>query len=238
MILLFLALSIEVRTDSLEKAFAQNHQIETLIELNKCYLITGQFHESMALLGQNERYFPRDGDKSLIMFELGNAFMFVGETDKAHDTYLQLISRYPQQEIANDAAERLYLIETIRQDTASMKRLINVVRMYETAQYGAAVDSAQALLNSAVSAHAYYYLALAYRALGNLPLTLGALQELNSKHAGHKIYEAFFLQANVYLILGEVEKAEEILKDLIVREPNTIYALKAREKLARMERNQ
>ena len=236
MILLLLVLNIDARTDSLEKAYAQKRQIQTLLELNKCYLATGQFHKSMTLLGQNERYFFRDDDKSLIMYELGNAFMFVGEIDKAHGTYLQLMSRYPQLEIANDAAERLHMIETVRQDTLRMKRLMNVVRLYETAQYDVAVDSARALLNTALSAYAYYYLALAYRGLGDLSLTLGALQELNKKHAKHRIYEAFFLEASVYMILGEVEHAKEVLKDLIVREPNTIYAVRAREKLARMER--
>lgn len=236
MILLLLFLNIDARTDSLEKAFAQKRQIQTLLELNRCYVKTGQFHKSMTLLGQNERHFSRIDDKALIMFELGNTLMFVGEIKKAHDLYLQLMSRYPQLEMANDAAERLYMIETVGQDTVIMKRLMNVVRLYETAQYDLAIDSARVLLNTTVGAHAYYYLALGYRGLGNLPLTLGALQELNSRHADHKIYEAFFLEASVYMILGEIDKAEDILKDLIVREPNTIYAVRAREKLSRIGR--
>ena len=59
MILLFVFLSIQSRTDSLEKVYAQNRQIETLLELNKCYVASGEFQRSMTLLGQNERYFAR-----------------------------------------------------------------------------------------------------------------------------------------------------------------------------------
>jgi tetratricopeptide (TPR) repeat protein len=238
MILLFVFLSIQSRTDSLEKVYAQNRQIETLLELNKCYVASGEFQRSMTLLGQNERYFRNDMDKAIILFELGNAFIFAGEIDKAHDSYLQLISRYPQFELANDAAERLYLIETVRDDPAKMRRLTNVVRLYETAQYNEAIDSARVLLKSSVDAHAYYYMALSYRGLGDLAMVLGTLEELSGKYPDNKIYEALFLQVNTYMILGEIDKARELLEDLIVREPYTIYALRARQKLEKMERVQ
>ena len=141
------------------------------------------------------------------------------------------MGRYPQQDIANDAAERLYLIETVRDDTVLMKRLVNVVRLYEIDRYDETVDSARVLLRSGVGAHAYYYLALSYRSKGDLSLTLSALDELNMRYPDHKIYEALFLQANVFMITGELEKAGEILENLIVSAPSTIYAYRARQKL-------
>ena len=236
MILLFILLNTETRIDSLENLFAQDRQIETLLQLNECYLMTDQYQKSMSLLGQHERYFTNDLDRSRIRFALGNIFMFTGEIAKAHETYLGLMSRYPQLDIANDAADRLYLIETVRADTIQMKRLINVVRLYELDQYQGVVDSARVLLQSSVGAYAYYYLALAYRGKGDLTLTMSALEELSTRYPDHKIYEALFLQASVYLILGELESAEEILEDLIVREPNSIYAYRARQKLEKMER--
>jgi tetratricopeptide (TPR) repeat protein len=231
MIIFLLVLSIETKIDSLENAYARNRELETMLALHECYLMADQYHKSMSLLGQAERHFHKDADRSKIMFELGNVFMFVGEITKAHDMYLRLVSRYPKLDVANDAAERLYLIETARDDTVQMKRLINVVRLYETAQYEAATDSARILLKTVVGAYAYYYLALSYRGLGDLTLTLGALEELNTEYPGHKVYEAVFLLANVYMILDELVSAEEVLQDLIVREPNSIYALKARQKL-------
>jgi tetratricopeptide (TPR) repeat protein len=172
------------------------------------------------------------------MFELGDVFMFVGELDKAHDQYLRLVSRYPKLDIANDAAERLYLIETARDDTVQLKRLTNVIRLIETAQYLAAADSARVLLKTRVGAYAHYYLARAYRGLGDLTLTLGALKVLNDKYRGHRIYEAIFLEASVYMILGDLVSAEEILQELIVNEPNTIYAYRARQKLEKLKATQ
>jgi tetratricopeptide (TPR) repeat protein len=199
--------------------------------------MTDQYQKSMTLLGQNERYFKNDVDRSRIRFELGNVFMYAGEIAKAYDTYLNLMGRYPQQDIANDAAERLYLIETVRDDTVQMKRLVNVVRLYETGRYDETVDSSRVLLRSRVGAHAYYYLALAYRSKGDLALTQSALDELNRRYPDHKIYEAMFLQAGVYMIAGDLEKAGEVLEDLIVSAPNTIYAYRARQKLQKMGSN-
>ena len=235
MIILFLFLGIEARIDSLENVFARSRNIETLLELNECYLMTDQYQKSMTLLGQNERHFRNDLDGSRIRFELGNVFMYAGEIAKAHETYLGLMGRYPQLDIANDAAERLYLIEAVRDDTVQMKRLVNVVRLYELGRYDEAIDSARVLLRSNVGAHAYYYSALAYRSKGDLSFTLSALDELNAQYPDHRIYEALFLQVSAYMIAGELAKAREVLEELIVSVPNTIYAYRARQKLARIE---
>jgi hypothetical protein len=66
-------------------------------------------------------------------------------------------------------------------------------------------------------------------------LTLGALEELNTEYPDHRIYEAIFVQASAYMILGELASAEEILQDLVVREPNTVYAFKARQRLEKLK---
>jgi tetratricopeptide (TPR) repeat protein len=238
MILLLLTFSIATRIDSLEKALDQKRQIETVVELTKCYIATGEYHKSIELLRKNERYFPKDVDKSIILYEQGSVFLFAGDIAKAHDAYLGLLSRYPGLDIANDAAARLYMIEIARDDTVGLRRLVNVVRFYETAQYVVAVDSARVLLQSPVGAYAYYYLALTYQGLGDLPLSVGTLEEMNREHPKHRIFEAALLQADVYILLGKSKNAEEVLEDLIVREPNTIYALKARQKLESLKKEQ
>jgi tetratricopeptide (TPR) repeat protein len=237
MILFLVLINTGARVDSLENLFARNRQIEILLQLNECYLMAGQYQKSMTLLGQNERYFTNDPDRARIRFELGNVFLLAGEIAKAHETYLGLMGRYPQLDIANDAAARLYFIESVHDDTVQMKRLVNVLRLYEIRQYKEAVDSARVLLGSAVGAYAYYYLARAYRGMGDLTLTMGALDELNTRYPDHKIYDALFLQASVYSVLGELKKAEELLEDIIVRAPNTIYAYRARQKLKKMGSN-
>jgi tetratricopeptide (TPR) repeat protein len=235
MILFFLMLNMEARIDSLENNFAQNRQIATLLELSKCYIATGEYHKSIELLKKNERYFGKDPDKARLMYESGSVYLFAGEVVKAHDIYLRLMSSYPQLDVANDAAERLYLIETAQDDTVQLKRLVNVVRLYETGQYGSAVDSARKLLKTPVGAFAYYYLALVYSSMNDLPLALGTLVELNKVYPKHKIIEAFLFQSDIYVALDKQKEAREILEDLIVREPNSIYAVKARQLLDKLE---
>jgi tetratricopeptide (TPR) repeat protein len=231
MIILLLVFSSEARIDSLENAFALNRQLETLLQLNECYLARSEYHKSIELLRSNQQLYPKDEDKSRVMYQIGDVLLFAGEIAKAHDTYLRLIGRYPRMDIANDAAQRMYLIEAARDDTVQLKRLINVVRLYETAQYLDAVDSARVLLKSLVGVYAHYYMALAYDAQDELPLSLSTIVELNEKYPKHSIHAATLLRADIYMRLDEPKKAREILEDLIVREPNTIYAFKARQKL-------
>lgn len=231
MILFFLALSMESRIDSLENAFSQSQQVQTLLELSKCYVGSGDYNKSMELLKKNERHFTKEIDKARLMYESGSVYMFAGEIAKAHDIYLRLIGTYPKLDIANDAAERLYLIEAARDDTAALGRMLNLVRLFETEQHEAALDTAKKLLKTQVGAYAYYFLALTYNAMGDLPMALGTLVELNKEYPDHRIIEALLLQADLYITLEKTKEARQVLEDLIVREPNTIYALKARQRL-------
>jgi len=235
MILLFLTFNMATRIDSLESRFEQNRQIETLLELSGCYIALGEYHKSIELLKKNDRYFINDLGQARLMYETGSVYMFAGEIVKAHDIYLRLISSYPKLDVANDAAERLYLIETAQGDTLQLKRLINVVRLYETDQYRPAADSARQLLKTPLGAYAYYYLARVYNSTGDISLALGALVELNKVYPEHRVIVAYLVMSDLYSALGKKKVAREILEDLIVREPNTIYAVKARQLLDKLK---
>ena len=235
MIVLILMLNMEARIDSLEYSLTQNRQIETLLEINKCYIVTGEYHRSIELLKANERYFGKDYEKARLMYETGSVYLFAGDIVKAHEMFLRLMSSYPKLDIANDAAERLYLIETAQDDTVQLNRLINLVRLFETEQYKPAVDAAKELLKTSVGAYAYYYLALTYRSINELPLALSALVELNKVHPEHRIMDAYLLMSDIYVGLDKKKDARDILEYLIVREPNTIYAVKARQRLDNLD---
>lgn len=226
---------MEARIDSLENSYAQHRQIETLLEITKCYIAIGEYHKSIELLKANERYFGKDSEKARLMFANGSVYLFAGEIVKAHEMYLRLMSSYPKLDIANDAAERLYMIETAQDDTVQLKRLVNLVRLFEIGQDRLAIDTAKELLETSVGAYAYYYLALAYRSMKDLPLALSALVELNKVYPEHRVMEAYFLMSDVYLALDKMKDAREILEYLIVREPNTIYAVRARQKLEKKQ---
>ncbi|UCD18982.1 MAG: tetratricopeptide repeat protein [candidate division WOR-3 bacterium] len=235
MILFVVLSSLQISVDSLENTMAQDPQIETLVQLNKCYLAEGEYHKSMELLKKYERHFVKETEKALIAFETGNAYMFAGDIVRAHDLFIRVVSTYPRSGIANDAADRLYLIEAARDDTVQLKRLVNVMRLLETEQYPAAVDSARRLLKTVVAPYAYYYLALVYTVMDDVPQALGALTEMRKEHPVHGVYDAVLLEADIYMRLDRKKEAREILENLIVLRPNTIYALRARQRLSSMD---
>ncbi|UCF70243.1 MAG: tetratricopeptide repeat protein [candidate division WOR-3 bacterium] len=235
MILFIILFSLQSRADSLENLMVQDPQIETLVQLNRYYLAEGEYHKSMELLKKCERYFMKEAEKALIAFETGNAYMFAGDIVRAHDMFIRVVSTYPKLGIANDVADRLYLIEAARDDTVQLKRLVNVVRLFETEQYPAAVDSARRLLKTVVAPYAYYYLALVYTAMDDVPQALGALTEMRNEHPVHSVYDAVLLEADIYIRLDRRREAREILEDLIVLRPNTIYALRARQRLSSID---
>ncbi len=235
MILCLLMLNIAYGCDSLENAFDRDPRIETLFELSRCHAAAQEFHESMEVLKKHGARFDQDTDKALIIYETGSVYMYSADIAKAHETFLRLISIYATLDIANDAADRLYLIESARDDTVQLKRLINVVRLFETGQHPAAADSAKGLLKTAVGPQAYYYLALAYREMGDLPQCLGTLAEMKKEYPAHALHGALLLEADVYISLGRKKEARQILEDMLVLEPGTIHALMARRKLAEID---
>ena len=232
MILALLLFGLTPRGDSLEAVFARDARIEDLIELSRYYVAGAEYRKALEVLKTHERRFTQGADRARLMYETGSVYMFAGDIAKAHETLLRLLGTFPALEIANDAAERVYLLEAARDDTVELRRLINVVRLFETGQHGAAADSARVLLGTSVGPHACYYLARAYEATGEMGLALSALEELDRAYPEHAIHEAVLLRADILAGMGKTEDAVEILEQAIVRAPDTIYALKARQRLA------
>ncbi len=232
MILFFICLNLglDAKIDSLEAFLRQNVQLPTVLELNKYYLRTGKIDDSNALLQKYERYFPPD-DRAIIHFAFADNRLYYGKILEARDEYLTLVSRYPRSDIANDALERLHLIEATRPDTILLKRLGYALYLYYTNQLSAAEDSLKNLLRTKIGAYAYYYLALVYREKDDIPLVLGTLKELNTSFPEHTLHNATLFLAEVYLQTDNKKEARNILEDLIVKEPTSIYGVRAREML-------
>ncbi len=227
---LFLSLELDTKVDSLKASLDHSVQLPTVLELNKCYLYMGKFGEGIELLRRYERYFALE-EKSIVLFTIGDNFLFTGKILEARDEYLKLVNHYPHSQIANDALERLYLIETTRKDTVLLKKLAYTLFLYHTDQLHTAEDSLRNLLKTKVGAYAYYYLALLYKKKDDIPLALGALNELNNYFPEHTIHNATLFLAEIHLQSNNKKEARKILEDLIVREPTSIYGVRAREML-------
>jgi tetratricopeptide (TPR) repeat protein len=128
----------------------------------------------------------------------------------------------------------LYLIEAARDDTVALKRLGNALLSLQTQQYEAARDSLKQLLATRAAPHAYYYLARVYEKQDDIPLAIGSLQELSSKFPDHTIHSADLFTAELYRQSDNINKAREILEQLVVNAPNSIYAVQAREMLTQL----
>jgi len=232
MILLFFLLNTEVnvKIDSLKASLIQNPQLSIITELNTCYFMTGQDSLGIELL---KKYYDRLGahDNAALRLHLADDYLYTGNILGARDEYLKLVSRYPGSIFANDALEKLYMIENARLDTTSFKSLGYSIFLYQSGQLDAAKDRLKDLVKTRLGDYAFYYLALTFIKQDDLAQALSALDNLTTSFPDHKIHNAALLQAEVYLDLNKKKEARTILEELIVREPTSIYAVKAREML-------
>jgi tetratricopeptide (TPR) repeat protein len=227
--LLFILRS-DTTIDSLESILEQNPNSITVIELNKRYLQRDEFNNGIMLLEKYETEFAQ-AEQPLLMYVLANNYFFAGRIVPAREEYLKLISRFPRSEIANDALERIYLIEQARKDTVVLKKLAYSICLLESEQFESGIDSLKVLLKTTLGAYAYYYLALLYYKQGELAIALATLQELNNSFPEHTIDSVFLLLAEVHVKLGSKKEARKILENLIIKNPASIYALQARQML-------
>jgi tetratricopeptide (TPR) repeat protein len=227
--LLFI-LKSDTTIDSLESILEQNPNFETVIELNKRYLQRDEFDNGIMLVQKYETEFTQ-AEQPLLMYVLANNYFFAGRVVQAREEYINLTSRFPHSEIANDALERIYLIEQARKDTVLLKKLAYSICLLETEQFERGSDSLKVLLKTTLGAYAYYYLSLLYYVQNELALALATLQELNNSFPGHSIESAFLLLAELHVKLGAKKEAREILENLIIKDPASIYALRARHML-------
>jgi tetratricopeptide (TPR) repeat protein len=225
--ILFLSLDLSAKIDSLESVVSQYPQLASILELNMCYFLAGKDSLGIELLKKHYDRLDAYANASMSLY-LAHDYLYTGDILKARNEYLKLVSRYASSEFANDALERLYMIEKVRIDTVKFKSLGYSIFLYESDQLDAALDSLKTLIKTPLGDYALYYLALTYMKMDDLAQALSALDELNSSFADHKIHNAIILQAEIYIDLDKIKEARTILEELIVRAPNSIYAVKAR----------
>ncbi len=229
MILLFFFFNLELsnKIDTLKSIVDKNPKLSIITELNMCYFMAGHDSLGIELL---KKYYDRLGahDNAAIRLHLANDYLYAGNILGARDEYLKLVSRYPGSVFANDALEKLYMIESARLDTTIFKFLGYSIFLHQSGQLDAAKDSLKNLIKTRLGDYALYYLALTFIKQENLGQALSALDDLTTSFPDHKIHNAILLQAGIYIDLNKEKEARAILEELVVREPTSIYAVKAR----------
>lgn len=232
MILLFLFLNIEVHSkiDSLSSLLDKAPQLSTILELNRCYLKLSDFDKGIELLKKYEKNSSWE-EKPVLLFAIAEDYFFSGRLLEARKEYLLLSTKYPRADITNDALERLYLIESVKENTALLKRLAYALYLFHIGNFDSAEDSLKPLLKSTAGVHACYYLALLYKERGEFPLALSALEESFNTPPAQKMNNALLLYAELLIQLDKKKEAQRILEELLVNIPSSIYAVRARRML-------
>jgi len=220
--------------DSLEDLLRRQPGMAHAVELNRRYCAEGRFDEAAKMLGTYEER-ALAGEKGMVNFLIAEAHLFAGKIIDARQHYLQTAARFSSTAIANDALERLYLIEVCRKDTALMTRLIRALCYQSTSQLVPAEESLKILIPTALGDYALYFTALNFEAQDKIPLALSALQELAVKFPNHTIHTVDILAARLHVQLKNYKTAAALLESLIVRKPETIYAVQARAMLKELD---
>ncbi len=221
-------------TDSLEDLMRRQPSMVHAAELNRRFCSEGRFDEAVKMLSTFEERAPV-GEKGVINFLIAEDHLFSGKIIDARQHYLMTAARFSGAAIANDALERLYLIEVCRKDTALMKRLVRALCFQATSRLALAGESLKILIPTALGDYALYFTALNFEAQDDIPLALSALQELAVKFPSHTIHTADLLAARLDVQLKYYKAAIAILESLIVKKPETIYAVQARAMLKRIK---
>lgn len=216
--------------DSLKAALARDVRLPTVLALNTCYLRSGEYARAIELLVDSENKLP-PADRPVIAFHRGDNYLFAGGILEAREAYLGLVAEYPSTEIANDALERLYLIEKNRKDMLLLKKLTRAVGLLQTAQYSAAEDSLRVLITTDVGIYAYVFLAQVYSQQDDLPRALGVFDELHAHFPDHTVDHARIAHSMLYLQVGDTLHARNILENLVLKNPRSLFADRARELL-------
>lgn len=229
MIILFLFFTITAQKDidSLKSLYEHNPGLNTALELNRTYLKNKDFKEAETLMRTVEKKSSKK-EQPAVQLTIADNYFFAGDLINAHKQYLQLVASWPGSEIANDALERLYMIEQMKKEPEILKSFAYAHYLIYIRDFKLAEDSLKKLLNSPFSSYAYYLLASLYAQQNKLAMALGTLEELNKKFPDHKIYNAVILEAALFLKANKKKQARALLEELLINKPNSIYAVRAR----------
>jgi tetratricopeptide (TPR) repeat protein len=226
LIILFQLNSSEI--DSLKNLIAHNPDFSLITALNNYYIRSGMFDSANVYLKKYEDRYAFE-EQAQLNYLMAENFLFKGDLQSARDQYLRTVARFSNARYANEALDKLHLLESTRKDTVVLKRFIKAIYSYETGEINLAEDSLKILVNSTVGDYALYYLAMVYHHRKDHNQALSALEQLKKDFPANRIHEAKILIAEIYFELGKEKDAKKILEEIIVKDPSGPISIKARE---------
>lgn len=228
-------LAYQDRIDSLRQAVTGSPRLETILELDRLYGRTGQPDSGIALLIRYGNIVPAD-QRPVLAFRLAEDHLYLGRLAEAREAYLRAAGLDPGSGIANDALERIYLMELGRRDTLELKKLLAVLAGETHGLPDSVPARLRPFLSGSLADIAYYRLGQAAARLEQYPEALAAFVELRQRFPGHKFHQAPLMEAGIRAALGDSSRAREILEEVIIRLPGSVYAVRAREMLKALQK--
>ncbi len=228
MILLLFLLNSSL--DSLKAEFEKSKDFELVVEINRLYLREGKVDSANLFINDCEKLLDRV-HHPFLSFLVGENLFFAGRILEARDSYLLTASRFSSREIANDALERLYLIEVARSDTTTLKRLARTILLMVLGKTVDAQDSLEELAETRLGNYALYYLALINLNEDRPEVALKFIKKMDKDFPQNRLLRAEILRAQILMKMGNKEEARKVLEALIIKDPTSIYAVMARQLL-------
>ena len=229
-IIFILFIDPETNTDSLKGLIENNLNVSSVVELNDEYRRLRMFDSANIYLKKYEIQLGYE-EQAQVNYLMGDNLLFNGELLSAREQYLKTVAKFSNAKYANEALERLHLLESARKDTVLSKKLVKSIYLYEIKEIKSAEDSLKSLVKTGVGDYALYYLSLVYFLKVDFNQALSALEQLNKDFPAHRIHQAKLLMAEVYIRMGKETEGRKMLEELIIKHPNSPVAVKARELL-------
>ncbi len=214
--------------DSLKNLIEVKHEYLYLIELNEAYRRLGLFDSANDCLKKYENRFGFE-EQAEINYLVGENLFFKGELLASREQYLKTVARFSNARYANEALERLHLLESARKDTTLLKRLIKSIYWYEINNLQTSEDSLKKLTKTHLGDFALFYLSLVYVKRNEFNQALAALEELKKEFPANRIHRAKILVAEIYIKMGKEQEGIKLLEELVVKYPNSPVGIKAKE---------
>jgi tetratricopeptide (TPR) repeat protein len=227
-------LAYQDRIDSLRQAITDSPRLEAILELDRLYGRTGQPDSGIALLTRYGSVVPAE-QRPVLAFQLAEDYLYIGRLTEAREAYLRTAGLDPGSGTANDALERVYLMELGRRDTLELKKMLAVLAGEAHGLPDSVPARLRPFLSGSLADIAYYRLGQAAARLGQYPEALAAFVELRQRFPEHMFHQAPLMEAGIRAALGDSSRAREILEEIIVRLPGSVYAVRAREMLKGMK---
>lgn len=226
-VIYFLFAENKTNIDSLKAQFENNPNLLLMIELNRAFLYLRMFDSANTYLKKYENQFGFE-EQTQLNYLMGDNLLFKGNLLSAREQYLKTAARFSSAIYANEALERLHLMESARKDTMLLKKLVAGIYLYEIKDIKSAEDSLKNLVKTPIGDYALYYLSLVYALKGEQNMVLSTLEQLQNDFPAHRIHQAKLLLAETYIKIGKKSEGRKILEDLVIKHPNSPTAIRAK----------